>query len=230
MKTIGVIGGMSWESTVSYYQVLNETIRDHLGGLHSGKILLYSVDFSQIEHYQASGQWEKSAEVLVDAARRLVAGGADFLIIATNTMHKVHSEIQASVNVPVLHIADLTANELEAASINTVGLLGTKYTMLEDFYKNRLVEHGFTVLIPEPVDVDLVNDVIYDQLCLGVINEDSRHEFQRIINQFAARGAQGVILGCTEIGLLIKPEHSQLPVFDTALIHARSAALASLEE
>lgn len=229
MKTIGIIGGMSWESTASYYQVLNETVRERLGGLHSAKILLYSVDFAEIEKYQASGQWDKSAEVLGIAAARLAAAGADFLIIATNTMHKVHGEIQARVSVPVLHIADLTAEELLAANITIVGLLGTKYTMLEDFYKNRLVERGLTVLIPEPSDVELVNQVIYEQLCQGIVEDASSAEFQRIIAQFAAQGAQGVILGCTEVGLLINSEDSTLPVFDTAVIHARSAALRSLE-
>ena len=230
MKTIGIIGGMSWESTVPYYEIINETVKAELGGLHSAKILLYSVDFEEIEHYQANAQWDESARVLTDIARRLEQAGADFIVIATNTMHKVYDTVQATLNVPVLHIADLTADALAERSIKKVGLLGTKYTMLQDFYKQRLTDRGFEVLIPPPADVEIVNGVIYNELCLGQTKGASRTEFQRIINEFKDAGAQGVILGCTEVGLLIKQKDSALPVFDTTEIHARGAALRSLQD
>lgn len=224
MKTIGLLGGMSWESTVTYYQLLNETIKERLGGLHSARILLYSVDFEEIEACQSSGDWDRSARILGDAALGLERAGADMILICTNTMHKVAPQIQARLHVPLLHIADATADALEKAGISKVALLGTKYTMCQDFYKSRLIDRGFTVLIPDETDVELVNHVIFDELCLGVLKPESKVEFLRIIGDLAAQGAQGVILGCTEIGLLISQADTDLPVFDTTLIHAKRAA------
>lgn len=224
MKTIGLIGGMSWESTVTYYQILNETVKQRLGGLHSAKILLYSVDFAQIEEYQARGQWEESAEVLGRAAENLEKAGADFLLICTNTMHKVAPQVRSRISIPLLHIAEATADALKAAGITTVGLLGTRYTMTQDFYKAKLLEAGIDVLIPDGPGVELVNRVIYEELCLGLVKDDSRRQFVSVIEDLGRRGAQGVILGCTEIGLLISPEDSPLPVFDTTVIHAETAA------
>ena len=229
MKTIGLIGGMSWESTVTYYKVINETIREELGGLHSAKILLYSVDFDEIERYQASGEWDKSAAVLTDAAVRLERAGADFIVICTNTMHKVAPEMQRHIAVPIVHIAEATAQALKENGISRVGLLGTKYTMTQDFYRDKLIAAGIDVVIPEGEDIEAVNSIIYDELCLGVIREESRARYLDVIGKLADRGAQGVILGCTEIGLLIQQGDVDLPVFDTTLIHAGRAALMSLD-
>ena len=229
MKTIGLIGGMSWESTVTYYQVVNETVKKKLGGLHSAKVLLYSVDFAEIEECQASGDWDRSAAILTEAARNLEKAGADFIVICTNTMHKIVPQMTAGIRIPILHIAEATAAELKKAGISKVALLGTKYTMCQDFYKAKMVEAGIQVLIPEGEDVELVNRVIYEELCLGEIRESSRREYVRVIEGLAARGAQGVILGCTEIGLLIGQKDVSLPVFDTTLIHAARAAELALE-
>jgi len=228
MKTIGLIGGMSWESTVTYYKIINETIKRELGGLHSAKILLYSVDFDEIEKYQSSGEWDKSAAVLGDAASNLEKAGADFILICTNTMHKVADAVQKRISVPILHIAEVTADVLKSEGIEKVGLLGTKYTMTQDFYKAKLIEAGIEVVIPDEAEVEMINDVIFNQLCLGIILEESRTKFVQAIEQLKAKGAQGVILGCTEIGLLIEQKDSILPVFDTTLIHAEKAALLSL--
>ena len=225
MKTIGLIGGMSWESTVTYYQLINETVKKELGGLHSSKILMYSVDFAEIEEYQAKGQWDKSAEALADVAVRLEQAGADFIVICTNTMHKVVPQIKEKIHIPILHIAEATAEALKEAGITKVGLLGTKYTMTQDFYKEKLIAAGIEVVIPDSAGVETVNDVIYNELCLGIIKADSRKKFLEVIAQLAETGAQGVILGCTEIGLLIKQADTALPVFDTTLIHATKAAL-----
>lgn len=229
MKTIGMIGGMSWESTVTYYTIVNETVKRELGGLHSAKVLLYSVDFSEIEKYQADGDWDKSAEVLADAAERLEAAGADFIVICTNTMHKVVPQIQMRVKIPVLHIAEATAEELHKSGIQRVALLGTRYTMTQDFYKEKLIEAGIEVLIPEAEDIEIVNHVIYHELCLGIISPVSREKYLEIIRKLADKGAQGVILGCTEIGLLISQEDTELPVFDTTRIHAVKAAMSAME-
>lgn len=223
MKTIGLIGGMSWESTVTYYQIINRLVKEKLGGLHSAQILLYSVDFQPIEECQSRGDWERSAELLSDAALRLEGAGADFILICTNTMHKVAPQVQARLHVPLLHIADATAGALKAASIDTVALLGTKYTMCQDFYKERLIQAGVRVLIPEAADIELVNHVIFDELCLGRLEDGSKRKFLRIIDGLSRQGAQGVILGCTEIGLLIQQSDTALPVFDTTLIHAARA-------
>lgn len=224
MKTIGLIGGMSWESTISYYQILNETVKEELGGLHSAKCLLFSVDFHEIEEYQATGQWDKSGIILAEAANNLEKAGADFIVICTNTMHKVVPAIQTKIHIPILHIAQATADELIKNQVGKVGLLGTKYTMTQDFYKNKLVENGIEVLIPSPEDIEIVNTVIFQELCVGIISEKSKKEFLRIIRSLSKAGAEGVILGCTEIGLLIKQSDTSIPLFDTTQIHAEKAA------
>ena len=230
MKTIGLIGGMSWESTVTYYQLINDYVKDRLGGLHSAKLLLYSVDFEEIERWQASGDWDKSAQRLTEIAKKLEGAGADFIVICTNTMHKVAPQMEKELSIPILHIADATADALLAAGIRTVGLLGTKYTMTQNFYRSRLEQRGLSVVIPDGAGVEKVNDVIYQELCLGVIREESRACYRQIIDQLKAKGAQGVILGCTEIGLLISQEDSSLPVFDTTRIHGEAAAQKAIEE
>ncbi len=229
MKTIGLIGGMSWESTVTYYQVINEKVKEVLGGLHSAKIFMYSVDFYEIEQYQAKGEWDKSAEVLGDAAAKLEQAGADYIFICTNTMHKIAPQVQARISVPVIHIAEATAQKLKEQKVEKVALLGTKYTMTQDFYKSKLIDSGIEVLIPGEKDVELVNGVIYDELCLGEIKPESKAEFLRIIEELAGQGAQGVILGCTEIGLLISQQDTALPVFDTTLIHGEKATMLAVE-
>ena len=230
MKIIGLIGGMSWESTVTYYKIVNETVRKVLGGLHSAKVLLYSVDFSEIEKCQADGDWDKSAAILSAAAKNLEKAGAEFIVICTNTMHKVVPQIQSSITIPVIHIAEATANELKYHNITKVALLGTKYTMTQDFYKDKLINAGITVLIPDEEEIEIVNDVIYNELCLGIISEASKEKYLSIIRGLAEQGAQGVILGCTEIGLLIQQKDLELPVFDTAQIHAVRAAKLSIEK
>ena len=230
MKTIGLIGGMSWESTIPYYRIINQKIKEKLGGLHSARIILYSVEFAEIETCQATGQWDKSEDILADAAVKLEAAGADFILICTNTMHKVVPQIQARISVPVIHIADATADRLETAGIRKIALLGTKYTMTQDFYKSRLIDRGFEVLIPDEAGVETVNSVIYRELCLGIIKEESRAAFSRIITGLKAQGAEAVILGCTEIGLLIQQDNSALPVFDTTETHALRAAELALQD
>ena len=230
MKTIGLIGGMSWESTIPYYRIINEKVKEKLGGLHSARIILYSVEFAEIEECQASGQWSKSACILGGAAKKLESAGADFIVICTNTMHKVADQIQSGISVPIIHIADATADKLEEAGIRKVALLGTKYTMTQDFYKSRLVSRSFDVLIPDEKDVEFVNSVIYKELCLGEIREESRSEFSRIIAGLKEKGAEAVILGCTEIGLLVKQEYSALRIFDTTEIHAVRAAELALQD
>lgn len=224
MKTIGLIGGMSWESTVSYYQLINETIKDKLGGLHSAKILLYSVDFAEIEHYQAIGDWDRSAQVLSEIAVKLEQAGADFIVICTNTMHKVAPQIQETISIPILHIAQATAHALLENGIKKVGLLGTKYTMTQDFYKEKLLDSGLEVVIPDQAGVEEVNRIIYDELCLGQIKESSKESYLDIIDDLKNAGAEAVILGCTEIGLLVKQEDTDVPLFDTTDIHAKRAA------
>lgn len=229
MKTIGLIGGMSWESTVTYYQVINEIVNQELGGLHSAKILLYSVDFAEIEKCQADGDWDKSADILSAAARNLEKAGADFIVICTNTMHKVAPQIQSKIGIPILHIAEATADELKRCNITKVALLGTKYTMTQDFYKEKLTRAGITVLIPDEQEIETVNNIIYKELCLGIISEISKEKYRDIIRALARRGAEGVILGCTEIGMLIRQQDTDLPVFDTTIIHASKAAMLSTE-
>ena len=224
MKTIGLIGGMSWESTASYYQLINETIKEKLGGLHSAKILLYSVDFAEIERYQASGDWDKSAEVLSQIAQNLEQAGADFIVICTNTMHKVAPQIQKTISIPILHIAQATADALLENGIKKVGLLGTKYTMTQDFYKEKLFEAGLDVVIPDQAGVEEVNRIIYDELCLGQIKESSKQTYLSMIDDLKNAGAEAVVLGCTEIGLLVQQEDTDVPLFDTTVIHAQKAA------
>ncbi|MFH2131410.1 MAG: aspartate/glutamate racemase family protein [bacterium] len=229
MRTIGLLGGMSWESTLTYYRLINEAVKDQLGGLHSAKICLYSVDFSEIEKYQHAGNWLAAAEILVNAARSVEKGGADFLLICTNTMHKVAAEIEAGIGIPVLHIADATAEVILSENIRTVGLLGTGFTMEQDFYKGRLQEqYGLNVIIPEVNDRRVVHQIIYEELCLGKVEPESRQKYLKIINTLAGKGAEGVILGCTEIALLVNQKDTIVPLFDTTAIHARKAAQMAL--
>lgn len=228
MKTIGLIGGMSWESTVTYYKIINEVIKEQLGGLHSAKCLLNSVDFHEIEECQAKGDWERSGEILAQAAVSLEKAGADFIIICTNTMHKVVGQIQNSISIPILHIAEATADALIMKGIRKAALLGTKYTMQQDFYKSVLIQKGIDIIIPEEKDINIINSIIYNELCLGIISDKSRKDILRIIKILTDRGANGIILGCTEIGLLIKQVDIDTPLFDTSLIHAEKAALYSV--
>ena len=229
MKTIGLIGGMSWESTVSYYKIINEEVKNRLGGLHSAKIVLYSVEFDEIEKCQSSNEWEKSGEILGEAARGLQAAGADFVLICTNTMHKVAPQIASMIDIPVIHIADATADELEKNRIGRVGLLGTKYTMTQDFYKQKLIDRGIEVFIPDEEDVGTVNSIIFNELCVGRIEPASREKLKQISRKLEQSGAEGIILGCTEIGLLVRQDDVDIPVFDTAVIHAKKAAELALE-
>lgn len=225
MKTIGLIGGMSWESTIPYYRQINETIKERLGGLHSAKIILYSVDFHDVERLQHAGNWEAAGQLLADAARALESAGADFLVLCTNTMHKVGPAIEAAVRIPLFHIADPTAAAIKQAGFSKVGLLGTRFTMEQDFYRDRLRErHGLQVLIPGQEDRDIVHRVIYQELCLGEVVPESRVQYRRIMADLAAQGAEAIILGCTEISLLVSQHDSALPLFDTTGIHARKAA------
>ena len=229
LKTIGLIGGMSWESTVTYYKIINETVKEKLGGLHSAKCVLYSVDFQEIEECQANGNWEKSGEILGEAAYNLEKAGADFIVICTNTMHKVVNQIKEKISIPILHIAEMTAEKILEKGLKNIALLGTKYTMEQDFYKSKLIEKGINVIIPDKNDIEIINEVIYDELCLGTINSDSKKKFLEIVDKLRSKGAEGIILGCTEIGLLIKNEDTDVPLFDTAIIHAEQAAIYSIK-
>ncbi|MDM5360730.1 aspartate/glutamate racemase family protein [Peribacillus sp. ACCC06369] len=220
MKTIGLIGGMSWESSLEYYRIINEEVKAKLGGLHSAKCILYSVDFEEIERYQAEGDWESSGKLLGDVAQSLEKAGAEIIVICTNTMHKVIRYIEEKVSIPILHIADSTANQIQKSEISKVGLLGTKYTMEQDFYKTRIEFNGIKVLIPNDEDRKVINQVIYEELCLGEIQQSSRDYYKKVIKKLVDDGAEGIILGCTEIGLLVKPEDSEVPLFDTTVIHA----------
>ncbi|MCT8986403.1 aspartate/glutamate racemase family protein [Shewanella phaeophyticola] len=229
MKTIGMIGGMSWESTQSYYQAINKGVNAALGGLHSAKICLYSVDFAEIEALQHQGLWDETAKILADAAVAVEAGGADFVLICTNTMHKVADKIQAQISIPILHIADATANALLVDGVTKVGLLGTRFTMEQDFYKRRISDnYPIEVIVPNIEDQTKIHDVIYQELCLGKINPQSRLAYLAIIDKLFAQGAQAVILGCTEIALLVQQQHTHVPLFDTTQIHADSAVLMAL--
>lgn len=225
MKTIGLIGGMSWESTIPYYRQINETIRERLGGLHSARVVLYSVDFHEIERLQHAGDWDAAGAILAEAARSLEAAGAAFLVLCTNTMHKVVTRIEQAVSIPLLHIADPTAEEIKRAGHSTVGLLGTRFTMEQAFYRDRLSgHHGLRVIVPEPEDREIVHRIIYEELCLGIVKPESREAYRRIMKSLASHGAQAIILGCTEISLLVDQQDSEVPLFDTTAIHARSAA------
>lgn len=229
MKTIGLIGGMSWESTVPYYRLINQEVGSHLGKLHSAELVLYSVDFQPIEELQHAGRWIEAGEALAVAARRLESAGADFLVICTNTMHRVADQVEAAIDIPLLHIADATGEAVRRAGCSRVGLLGTRFTMEQDFYRGRLESRfDLDVLVPADEDREIVHRVIYDELCLGRTSSDSRAEFTRIIAGLAGEGAEGVILGCTEIGLLVRPEDSPVSLFDTTEIHARAAAATAL--
>jgi aspartate racemase len=231
MKTIGMIGGMSWESSLEYYRIINEAIKDELGGLHSAKSLMFSVDFAEIEVLQREGRWEEATQAMIEAARHVEAGGADFLMICTNTMHKMADEVQSSIGIPLLHIADATAEAVKAQGLHKVGLLGTKFTMEEDFYRGRLVErHGLQVLIPHAEDRNIVHCVIYDELVLGRIEKKSKERYLKIIENLVRDGAEGIVLGCTEIGLLVKDKDSRVPLFDTTRIHALAAVKFALAE
>ncbi|MEC0275337.1 aspartate/glutamate racemase family protein [Peribacillus frigoritolerans] len=230
MKTIGLIGGMSWESSLEYYRIINEEVKAKLGGLHSAKCILYSVDFEEIERCQAEGDWESSGKLLGDAALSLEKAGAEMILICTNTMHKVIGYIEEKVSLPILHIADSTAKQIQKSKISTVGLLGTKYTMEQDFYKTRIETNGIKVLIPSEEDRKVINKVIYEELCLGEIQQSSRDYYKKVIKGLVDDGAEGIILGCTEIGLLVKPEDSEVPLFDTAVIHAIESVNMALEK
>jgi aspartate racemase len=225
VKIIGLIGGMSWESTVPYYQQINEVVKERLGGLHSARLILYSVDFHEIERFQHAGEWKAAGKMLAEAARSLELAGAEFLVLCTNTMHKVASSIEAAVHIPLLHIADPTALKIREAGYSKVGLLGTRFTMEQGFYIDGLQErHGLQVLVPKSEDRELVHRVIYEELCLGKVLPKSRAEYRRVIADLKEQGAQAIILGCTEISLLVGPEDAEIPLFDTTRIHARSAA------
>lgn len=224
MKTIGLIGGMSWESSLLYYRLINEGVRQRLGGLHSAQMLMYSVDFAAIEKLQHSGDWEAAAEVMVDAAHRLEAGGADFFLIATNTMHQVAEIVSAAVEIPLLHIADATAEVLVRDGVKRVGLLGTAFTMELDFYRNRIGEqYQIDVVVPELHDRQIVHDIIYQELCQGQIEDESREVYLAIIDRMREEDIDAVILGCTEIGLLLQPQHTDIKLYDTTAIHAQQA-------
>ncbi|PWT90573.1 MAG: aspartate racemase [Blastocatellia bacterium] len=231
MKVIGLIGGMSWESSAEYYRIINQTVRNVLGGQHSAKSLMYSVDFHDIEHFQHAGQWQLAAQEMISCAKRLERGGADFIVLCTNTMHKLAADIESSVSIPLLHIADATAEKIQAAKLKRVGLLGTRFTMEQDFYKGRLEQrHGIEVLVPGEKDRDIVHRVIYDELCQGKILESSKREYLQVMKSLNDAGAEGTILGCTEIGLLIRRDDSALPIFDTTRIHAEKAVELALSD
>lgn len=224
MKKIGLIGGMSWESSLEYYRIINETVKKELGGLHSAECVMYSVDFDEIEKLQHQGKWEKLTKIMINCAQRLEKAGANLVIICTNTMHKMAEDVENNINIPLLHIADATAEKIKELGFKKVGLLGTKFTMEEDFYKGRLIEkHGIEVIIPNSKEMQIVHDIIYNELCLGEIKENSKERYKKIIKNLTKKGAEGVILGCTEIPLLIKQEDVEVPLFDTTRIHAEFA-------
>ena len=224
MKRIGLLGGMSWESTVPYYQIINRTVNERLGGLHSADLILSSVDFDEIERLQHTGRWGETAKILASRAASIEAAGAGCLILCTNTMHKVADEIQKRIDIPLLHIADAVAERSKSAGVSTLGLLGTRFTMEQDFYRGRLKErHDLNVIVPSEPDRDIIHRVIYDELCLGKVVEESRSEFVRVIAELGREGADGVVLGCTEIGLLVAPDDAAVPLLDSTEIHAHAA-------
>ena len=231
MKTMGLLGGMSWQSTNTYYSLLNKGVSEALGGLHSARLMLYSVDFDEIEKLQHAGEWEKMGELLAAAAQRVEAGGAEFLMICTNTMHKVAPQVEAAINVPLLHIADATGQRLQDDGITRVGLLGTRFTMEQDFYKQRVADNfGIEVIVPEIADIEIVHKVIYDELCLGVVKDESRNAYLAVIDRLRGNGAQAVILGCTEIAMLVQQEHTAMPLYDTTTIHCEAAVKLALAD
>ena len=224
MKTLGLIGGMSWESTVPYYRLINEGVKARRGGLHSAKLVLYSVDFAEVEALQRAGQWDEAGQLLAQAARALQAAGAQGLLLCTNTMHKVADAITSAVDLPLIHIADATAQAVQMAGVRQVGLLGTRFTMEQDFYKARLQSaYGLEVLVPSLSDRDDVHRIIYEELCLGQVHDASRDVYRRVMDALVTDGAQGIILGCTEIGLLVGAQDSSVPLFDTTALHAQAA-------
>ncbi|MEK3934302.1 aspartate/glutamate racemase family protein [Sporosarcina sp. FSL W7-1349] len=229
MKTIGLIGGMSWESSQEYYRILNEEVKNRVGGLHSAKCILYNVDFEEIERYQSAGDWESVGKVLRDAAQSLERAGVDFIILCTNTAHKVVGQIEKAISLPILHIADATTTQIKKSNISTVGLLGTTYTMEEDFYKSRLESNGIQVLIPNKAERDAIHTIIFKELCLGITKESSRDTIKKVIHRLLGNGAEGIVLGCTELGLAVKPNDLEIALFDTTFIHAREAVHWALE-
>ena len=230
MKTIGLIGGMSWESSLEYYRIINQEVKRQLGGLHSAKSLMYSVEFDEIQHLQHIGDWDSLTQIMVDAGKKLEKGGADFIVICTNTMHRMFEEVQANVSIPLLHIADATAQRIKANGIKTIALLGTKFTMEQNFYKGRLINnHDINVMVPNEEDRNIVHSIIYNELCQGHVNQPSKEQFVRIIEKLKNEGAEGVILGCTEIPLLIKQADVSIPTFDTTRIHAEMAVAFALK-
>lgn len=231
MKTIGLIGGMSWESTLEYYRLINQTVKTKLGGLHSAKCVLYSVDFAEVEPLQRQGRWAEAADLLVEAAQKVEKAGADFALLCTNTMHKLADVVQAGIQIPLLHIADATAAQVKQAGLRRVGLLGTRFTMEEDFYRGRLMsQHGLEVVIPVPKDRATVHRIIFEELCLGVLRPESKAQMAGVISRLVEQGAEGIILGCTELGLLVGPDDSRVPLFDTTRIHALAAVELALEK
>lgn len=229
MKTIGLLGGMSWESSIEYYRIINQLVRKELGGVHSAKITLVSLDFAEIEDLQNRDEWDQAAKIMIKSARQIELGGADFLLICTNTMHLMAEEVQAALDIPLLHIADATARAIKTSHLETVGLLGTRFTMEKEFYRGRLEKrHHLKVLIPDQLDREMVHQVIYSELVRGEIKKNSRDAYLKIIKSLIDEGAEGIILGCTEIGLLVKQDDISIPVFDTMEIHARAAVEASL--
>lgn len=228
MKTIGLIGGMSWESTQTYYRLINQKIRAELGGLHSAKVILNSLDFAEIEPLQRNGEWQATAEILCSAAQSLQSAGADFVVICTNTMHKVAPQIEQSVQIPLLHIADATAKALQQDTIKRVGLLGTKFTMEQEFYRDRLQQHGIEVVVPDAKQREQIHSVIFEELCQGITNSASKAAYQDIISDLGQQGAEAVILGCTEIGLLLQQADAELPLYDTTEIHSEQAVQMAL--
>lgn len=231
MKVIGLIGGMSWESTVEYYRVINESVKERLGGLHSAKCVLYSVDFAEVGELQRRGQWPQAAQLLVGAAQSVEKAGADFVLICTNTMHKLADTVQAGIGIPLLHIADATAEKVQQAGLQRVGLLGTRFTMEEDFYRSRLAnQFGLEVMIPDTKDRETVHRIIYEELCVGAVRPESRAQIAGIMSRLVEMGAEGIILGCTELGLLVGPEDCRVPLFDTTRVHALAAVEEALKE
>ena len=230
MKTKGLLGGMSWESTVTYYEILNKEIAEKLGGFHSAKILMYNVDFAELEENMMRGNWAGNAAILSDAAKRLESIGADFIVIATNTMHKLVPDMEKHLQIPILHIADAAAKRVKKDGLRRVGFLGTKFTMTQDFVIGRLKAAGLEVIVPEEEDIGLVNDIIFNELCLGKVLDSSRAEYKRIISHMKDQGAEGVILGCTEVGMLIGEKDSPIPVYDTTILHAQEAARLALQD
>lgn len=230
MKQIGLIGGMSWESTIEYYRIINEETNKRLGGLHSAKIIMYSFDFDEIEKFQSQGRWDSATDVMIEVAKRIEKAGAEIILICTNTMHKMFAQVEESVTIPVLHILDATAEAIKSKEIKKVGLLGTKFTMEQEFYKERLMRvHGIEAIVPGAQDMEKVNKIIFEELCKGKIKESSKELLKQIIERLVDEGAEGIVLGCTELPLLIKKEDSSVPIFDTCSLHAKKAVKVSLE-